>query len=73
MIFVFLLVIMIIADFQVIALFFHNTERFVRTSDEKYRISAKRWLAGIAGTLAVTFAIAARILHIFMESFRADF
>lgn len=71
--FVFFLVIMVIADFQVIALFYHNMERFVQTNDKKYKTSAKRWLAGTVGTLASTFVIAAHILHTFMESFRADF
>ena len=56
MIFVFLLLIMIIADFQIIALYRYNRDRFEKTKDEKYLSSAKRWFAGSACSIIITLA-----------------
>ena len=56
MIYVFLLLIMIIADFQIIALYRHNRHRFEKTKDEKDLSPAKRWFAGSACAIIVTLA-----------------
>ena len=77
MIFVFLLLIRIIADFQIIALYRHNRHRFEKTKDEKYLSLAKRWFAGsacgIIVTLMSTVVIAVHLVQTFFNSFRADF
>ena len=77
MIYVFLLLIMIIADFQIIALYRHNRHRFEKTKDEKYLSLAKRWFAGsacaIIVTLMSTVVIAVHLVQTFFNSFRADF
>ena len=54
MIYVFILLIMIIVDFQIIALYRYNRDRFEKTKDEKYLLSAKRWFAGSACAIIVT-------------------
>ena len=56
MIYVFLFLIMIIADLQIIVLYSHNRHRFEKTKDEKYLSSAKRWFAGSASAIIVTLA-----------------
>ena len=68
---------MIIADFQIIALYRHNRDRFEKTNDEKYLSSAKRWFAGsacgIVITLMSTVIMAVHFVHTFFNSFRTDF
>ncbi len=54
MIYDFILLIMIIVDFQIIALYCNNRDRFEKTNDEKYLLSAKRWFAGSACAIIVT-------------------
>ena len=56
MIYVFILLIMIIVDFQIIALYRYNRDRFEKTKDEKDLSSAKRWFAGSACAIIVTLA-----------------
>ena len=56
MIYVFLLLIMIIVDFQIIALYRYNRDRFEKTKDEKDLSPAKRWFAGSACAIIVTLA-----------------
>ena len=56
MIYVFLLLIMIIADLQIIVLYSHNRDRFEKTKDEKDLSPAKRWFAGSACAIIVTLA-----------------
>ena len=77
MVYVFLLLIMIIADFQIIALYRHNRDRSEKTKDEKYLSLAKKWFAGSACGIIVTLAssviIAVHFVHTFFISFRADF
>ena len=77
MIFVFLLLIMIIADFQIIALYRHNRDRFEKTKDEKYLLSAKRWFTGSACGIIVTLVSAVIIAYYFdrafINSFQANF
>lgn len=77
MIYVFLLLIMIIADFQIIALYRHNRDRFEKTKDEKYLSSAKRWFAGSACgiiiTLMSTVIVALYFDRTFINSFQAIF
>ena len=77
MIYVFLLLIMIIADFQIIALYRHNRHRFEKTKDEKYLSLAKRWFAGsacaIIVTLVSTIIIAYYFDRAFINSFQANF
>ena len=74
---IFLLLIMIIVDFQIIALYCNNRDRFEKTNDEKYLLSAKRWFAGsacaIIVTLMSTVVIAVHLVQTFFNSFRADF
>ena len=71
MIYVFLLLIMIIADLQIISLYRHNRDRFAKTKDEKYLSSAKRWFAGsacgIIVTLASTVVIVIHQFHVLLE------
>lgn len=71
MIYVFLLLIMIIADFQIIALYRHNRHRFEKTKDEKYLSLAKRWFAGsacaIIVTLASTVVIVIHQVHVLLD------
>ena len=71
MIFVFLLLIMIIADFQIIALYRHNRDRFEKTKDEKDLSPAKRWFAGsacaIIVTLASTVVIVIHQVHVLLD------
>ena len=77
MIYDFILLIMIIVDFQIIALYCNNRDRFEKTNDEKYLSSAKRWFAGsacaIIVTLMSTVVIAVHLVQTFFNSFRADF
>ena len=47
---------MIIVDFQIIALYRYNRDRFEKTKDEKDLSSAKRWFAGSASAIIVTLA-----------------
>lgn len=56
MIYVFILLIMIMVDFQIIALYRYNRDRFEKTKDEKDLSSAKRWFAGSACAIIVTLA-----------------
>ena len=74
---IFLLLIMIIVDFQMISLYLHNRDRFEKTKDEKDLSSAKRWFAGsacaIIVTLMSTVVIAVHLVQTFFNSFRADF
>lgn len=56
MIYVFILLIMIIVDFQIIALYRYNRDRFEKTKDEKDLSPAKRWFAGSACAIIVTLA-----------------
>ena len=56
MIYVFILLIMIMVDFQIIALYRYNRDRFEKTKDEKDLSPAKRWFAGSAGAIIVTLA-----------------
>ena len=71
MIFVFLLLIMIIADFQIIALYRYNRDRFEKTKDEKDLSPAKRWFAGsacaIIVTLASTVVIVIHQVHVLLD------
>lgn len=71
MIYVFILLIMIIADFQIIALYRHNRDRFEKTKDEKDLSSAKRWFAGsacaIIVTLASTVVIVIHQVHVLLD------
>ena len=77
MIYVFLFLIMIIADLQIIVLYSHNRDRFEKTKDEKYLSSAKRWFAGsacsIIVTLVSTIIIAYYFDRAFINSFQANF
>ena len=77
MIYVFLLLIMIIADLQIISLYRYNRDRFEKTKDEKYLSSAKRWFAGsacsIIVTLVSTIIIAYYFDRAFINSFQANF
>ena len=77
MIYVLFLFILIIADFQIIALYRNNRDRFEKTKDEKYLSSAKRWFAGsacgIIVTLISTVVIVVHFVQTFFYSFRADF
>ena len=54
MIYVFFLLIMIIADFQIVTLYCHNRDRFEKTNDDKYLLLAKRWFAGSACGIIIT-------------------
>ena len=56
MIYVFILLIMIMVDFQIIALYRYNRDRFEKTKDEKDLSPAKRWFAGSACAIIVTLA-----------------
>ena len=71
MIYVFILLIMIIVDFQIIALYRYNRDRFEKTNDEKYLLSAKRWFAGsacaIIVTLASTVVIVIHQVHVLLD------
>ena len=71
MIYVFLLLIMIIADLQIIVLYSHNRDRFEKTKDEKDLSPAKRWFAGsacaIIVTLASTVVIVIHQFHVLLE------
>ena len=71
MIYVFILLIMIIADFQIIALYRHNRDRFEKTKDEKDLSPAKRWFAGsacaIIVTLASTVVIVIHQVHVLLD------
>ena len=71
MIYVFLLLIMIIADFQIISLYRYNRDRFEKTKDEKYLSSAKRWFAGSACSIIVTLmstvVIAVHQVHVLLD------
>ena len=71
MIYVFLLLIMIIADLQIISLYRYNRDRFEKTKDEKYLSSAKRWFAGsacaIIVTLASTVVIVIHQVHVLLD------
>ena len=71
MIYVFILLIMIIVDFQIIALYRYNRDRFEKTNDEKYLSSAKRWFAGsacaIIVTLASTVVIVIHQVHVLLD------
>ena len=74
---IFLLLIMIIADFQIISLYLHNRDRFAKTKDEKDLLSAKRWFAAsacaIIVTLMSTVIIAYYFDRAFINSFQANF
>ena len=71
MIYVFILLIMIIVDFQIIALYRYNRDRFEKTKDEKDLSSAKRWFAGsacaIIVTLASTVVIVIHQVHVLLD------
>ncbi len=71
MIYVFILLIMIIVDFQIIALYRYNRDRFEKTKDEKDLSPAKRWFAGsacgIIVTLASTVVIVIHQFHVLLE------
>ena len=71
MIYVFLLLIMIIADLQIIVLYSHNRDRFEKTKDEKDLSPAKRWFAGsacgIIVTLASTVVIVIHQVHVLLD------
>ena len=71
MIYVFILLVMIIADFQIIALYRYNIDRFEKTKDEKYLLLAKRWFAGsacgIIVTLMLTVIIAVHQIHVLLD------
>lgn len=71
MIYVFLLLIMIIVDFQIIALYRYNRDRFEKTKDEKDLSPAKRWFAGsacaIIVTLASTVVIVIHQVHVLLD------
>ena len=77
MIYVFILLIMIIVDFQIIALYRYNRDRFEKTKDEKDLSPAKRWFAGsacaIIVTLVSTIIIAYYFDRAFINSFQANF
>ena len=70
MIYVFLLLI-IIADLQIIVLYSHNRDRFEKTKDEKDLSPAKRWFAGsacaIIVTLASTVVIVIHQVHVLLD------
>ena len=71
MIYVFILLIMIIVDFQIIALYRYNRDRFEKTKDEKDLSPAKRWFAGsacaIIVTLASTVVIVIHQVHVLLD------
>ena len=71
MIYVFILLIMIMVDFQIIALYRYNRDRFEKTKDEKDLSSAKRWFAGsacaIIVTLASTVVIVIHQVHVLLD------
>lgn len=71
MIYVFILLIMIIADFQIIALYRHNRDRLKKTNDEKYWLSAKRWFvcsaSAIIITLMSTVIISVHQIHVLLD------
>ena len=77
MVYLFIIVILIIVDLQIVALYCHDRDLFEKTKDEKYLLSAKRWFAGSAYgvivTLMSTFIMAIHFVHTFFNSFRADF
>ena len=71
MIYVFILLIMIIADLQIIVLYSYNRDRFEKTKDEKDLSPAKRWFAGsacaIIVTLASTVVIVIHQVHVLLD------
>ena len=71
MIYDFILLIMIIADLQIIVLYSHNRDRFEKTKDEKDLSPAKRWFAGsacaIIVTLASTVVIVIHQVHVLLD------
>ena len=71
MIYVFILLIMIMVDFQIIALYRYNRDRFEKTKDEKDLSPAKRWFAGsacaIIVTLASTVVIVIHQVHVLLD------
>ena len=71
MIYDFILLIMIIVDFQIIALYRYNRDRFEKTKDEKDLSPAKRWFAGsacaIIVTLASTVVIVIHQVHVLLD------
>ena len=71
MIYVFLFLIMIIADLQIIVLYRYNRDRFEKTKDEKDLSSAKRWFAAsacaIIVTLASTVVIVIHQVHVLLD------
>ena len=77
MVYLLIIVILIIADLQIISLYLYNRDRFAKTKDEKYLSYAKRWFAGsacgIIVTLMSTVIMAIHFVHTFFNSFRADF
>ena len=71
MFYILIIVIFIIADFQIIALYRHNRDRFEKTKDEKYLSSAKRWFTVsaccIIVTLISTVIIAVHQVHVLLD------
>ena len=77
MVYLFIIVILIIVDLQIVALYCHDRDLFEKTKDEKYLLSAKRWFVGsacgIIVTLMSTVIVAYYFDRAFINSFQANF